>query len=49
MRQIPKQVPDGATKLTPLDMNAIHFGGLQSPITPAPDNTTAPQADSVSR
>lgn len=32
MPQIPQVQPDGAVKLTPMEMNAIHFGGLQSPV-----------------
>lgn len=44
MRQIPKQIPAGATQLTPLEMNAIHFGGRQSPATKPGTETQATTA-----
>lgn len=34
MKKIPKVKLNSATPMTPIEMNAVHFGGIHTPLTP---------------
>lgn len=34
MKKIPEAKLNSATAMTPLEMNAVHFGGIHTPLTP---------------